>query len=72
MTSDSSPEIDPKKLFETAPAVLNQLAKLTEAVIQSRAKYHVAPEVMREAGNAVILIMKLRKDNVLDTTVKGA
>ncbi len=37
------------------------LAKLTQAVIESWAKYHVAPEVRAIAGNATALIVSLQK-----------
>jgi len=59
--SQDAPDIDPAKLYAQADRVLNQLAALTYAVVKSWDQYHVAPQVRAEAGNAVALIMSLRK-----------
>jgi hypothetical protein len=67
---DPVPEIDPKKLFEQADKVLNQLARLTDAVLQSMKSYHCDPAVRIQAGNAVQLIVSLRKS--VDTANQGA
>jgi hypothetical protein len=55
-------EIDAAKLFAQADKVLNQLARLTDAVLQSMKTYHTDPVVRAQAGNAVALIVSLKKD----------
>jgi hypothetical protein len=62
-TNPSEPEIDPRKVFERAPEILNALANLSAAVIESWAQYHASPKVRQLAGDAVALIVSLRKED---------
>jgi hypothetical protein len=58
----SQPEIDPAKLFQQAPAVLNQLARISQMVL---AAWKDAPVELRlAAGDAVALIARLAKVEV--------
>jgi hypothetical protein len=61
--SSPQPEIDPRKLFENAPAVLNMLARMTDSLFfYQKAGWIMPPGIRMAAGDAVALIVKLRKD----------
>lgn len=56
-------EIDPKLLFENAPAVLRQLAMMTDAILfYVKAGWYAPPPLIQAAGDATALMFKLRKD----------
>lgn len=56
-------EIDPRKLFENAPAVLRQLAMMTDAIFfYAKHGWYAPPPLLTAAGDATALIVKLRKE----------
>ena len=59
---ESPPEIDPRKLFEAAPAVLRQLAQMTDSLLFYKSKgWYIPPGLLLAAGDATALMFKLRK-----------
>jgi len=59
---DSQPEIDARKLFEAAPAVLRQLAMMTDSILFYQSKgWYCPPGLIQAAGDATALMFKLRK-----------
>jgi hypothetical protein len=60
---DSQPEIDARKLFESAPAVLRMLAQMTDSILFYQSKgWFVPPGLIQAAGDATALMFKLRKE----------
>ena len=53
------PDIDPAKLFQRAPEVLNMLSDLSRVILAHWRD--CPPEVQMRAGNAVALIFDLQK-----------
>ncbi len=60
--TDFSPEIDPRKLYESAPEVLWQLAKIADAVYYYAARGWNPPDGLKiAAGDSLDLIKRLMK-----------
>lgn len=58
-------QLDPKKVYDHAAHILKQLARLTQAVIAEIERdglYDAHPALRLEMGNAIALIMRLRKE----------
>lgn len=62
-TKEDLPEIDPQRLFAAAPAVLRQLAMMTDSLLfYQRAGWYMPPGLILAAGDATALIFRLRKE----------
>ena len=62
-TEEPLPEIDPRRLFTEAPAVLRQLAMMTDSILFYAAKgWYCPPGLMVAAGDATALMFRLRKE----------
>jgi hypothetical protein len=55
--------VDPDKLAGHSADVFRCLARITEAVIKSRDRYHIDPAVQNEAATAISLMFKIVVDD---------